>query len=183
MKQETSFRYILRLTLTLLTICAVVAALLGGVNAITRDRIAQAKEEKTLKAMQQVLPGVENLQKMSLSGDTGIITCVYASGNSYAVEVTPSGFDSVITMMVGISDGKVTGISIISHSETPGLGAVAAADNAKGEAFRNQFIGLTQGIVLDGTDNAVDAMSGATITSRAVVAGVNAALDFVASLG
>jgi electron transport complex protein RnfG len=60
---------------------------------------------------------------------------------------------------------------------------VAAADSAKGEAFRNQFLGLVNGIVVDGEENSIDSMSGATITSKAVTAGVNAALEFVASLG
>ena len=88
-----------------------------------------------------VLPGVQGLQKVELAGDAGIVSEVYASGESYAVKVLPSGFDGTITMMVGIADGQVTGISVISHTETPGLGAVAAAQNAKGDAFRSQFVG------------------------------------------
>ena len=74
----------------------------------------------------------------------------------------------------------MTGISVISHTETPGLGAVAAAQNAKGEAFRGQFVGQ-KGTLAVGEQ--IDAMSGATITSNAVVAGVNAALSYVANLG
>lgn len=183
MKQESNVRYILRLALTLLAICAVVSGLLAGVNAITKDRIAAIQAEKIEKALQQVLPGVTGLEKQPLSGDTGIVKTVYASGNSYAVEVTPAGFDGPITMMVGIVDGKVTGISVISHTETPGLGAVAGAASAKGEAFRGQFVGLVSGITVDGEENSIDSMSGATITSKAVTAGVNAALDFVANLG
>ena len=183
MKQESNVRYILRLALTLLAICAVVSGLLAGVNAITKDRIAAIQAEKIEKALQQVLPGVTGLEKQTLSGDTGIVRTVYASGDSYAVEVAPGGFDGEIIMMVGITGGKVTGISIIAHTETPGLGAVAAADSAKGEAFRNQFVGLVSGITVDGEENSIDSMSGATITSKAVTAGVNAALDFVANLG
>ncbi len=183
MKTEGNFRYVLRLALTLFLICAVVSGILAGVNAITKDRIAAIKAEKTQKALQQVLPGVTGLEKMELTGDTGIVKTVYVSSGSYAVEVTPGGFDGPITMMVGIVDGKVTGISIVSHTETPGLGAIAGADNAKGEDFRNQFQGLVSGIVVDGEENSIDSMSGATITSKAVVAGVNAALEFVAGLG
>ena len=96
------------------------------------------------------------------------------------MQVAPGGFDGEVTMMVGISDGAITGISVISHTETPGLGAVAAAQNAKGEAFRGQFVGKT-GVLVVGDQ--IDAMSGATITSNAVVTGVNAALDYVANLG
>ena len=180
MKNENLVKYILRLTLTLLLITGVVAAALAGVNAITKDAIAANQEKKTQEALAVVLPEAGNLQKVELSGDTGIVSEVYSDGTSYAVKVLPSGFDGAITMMVGISDGTVTGISVISHTETPGLGAVAAAQNAKGEAFRGQFVGQSGELAVD---NQIDAMSGATITSNAVVTGVNAATAYVASLG
>ena len=180
MKNENLVKYILRLTLTLLLITGVVAAALAGVNAITKDAIAANQEKKTQEALAVVLPEAGSLQKMELTGDTGIVSEVYTDGESYAVKVLPSGFDGTITMMVGISEGKVTGISVISHTETPGLGAVAAAQNAKGEAFRGQFVGQ-EGTLAVG--NQIDAMSGATITSNAVVTGVNAATAYVASLG
>ena len=180
MKKENTALYILRLTATLLLICAAVAAVLAGVNAITKGPIAAIQEQKTQVAIAQVLPDAEGIEKMTLSGDTGIVNAVYASDGGYAVEVAPAGFDGEITMMVGIADGAVTGISIISHTETPGLGAVAAASNAKGEAFRGQFVGKS-GVL--GVGDQIDGMSGATITSKAVVAGVNAALEFVENLG
>ena len=180
MKTENTVMYILRLTVTLLLICAVVAAVLAGVNSITKDAIAANQEKKTQDALAVVLPGVQGLQKVELTEDTGIVNEVYSDGNSFAVKVLPSGFDGAITMMVGISEGKVTGISVISHTETPGLGAVAAAQNAKGEAFRGQFVGQ-EGVLAIGDQ--IDAMSGATITSTAVVTGVNAALQYVANMG
>ena len=180
MKNENIVAYVLRLTVTLLLITGIVAAALAGVNAITKDAIAANQEKKTQDALAVVLPGVTGLEKMELKGDAGIVSEVYASGESYAVKVAPSGFDGEITMMVGIENGQVTGISVISHTETPGLGAVAAAQNAKGEAFRGQFIGQS-GVLAVGDQ--IDAMSGATITSTAVVTGVNAALDYVAHLG
>ena len=179
MKKENMALYILRLAVTLLLITGITAAALAGVNAITKDKIAAIEAQKTLDAIAVVLPGVDGLTEQSVSDPAGVVQAVYASGDSYAVQVAPIGFDGAITMMVGITEGKVTGISIISHTETPGLGAVAAADNAKGEAFRGQFVGGDSFTV--GTN--VDAMSGATITSKAVTSGVNAALEFVQSLG
>ena len=180
MKNENIVAYVLRLTVTLLLITGLVAAALAGVNAITKDAIAANQEKKTQDALAIVLPGVQGLQKQTLSGDAGIVSEVYASGDSYAVKVMPGGFDGEITMMVGIQGGQITGISVISHTETPGLGAVAAAQNAKGEAFRGQFVGQS-GVLAIGDQ--IDAMSGATITSNAVVTGVNAALSYVANLG
>jgi len=180
MKTESTVKFVLRLTLTLLLITGVVAAALAGVNAITKDAIAANQEKKTQDALAVVLPNAGNLQKVELSGDPGIVSEVYSDGVSYAVKVLPAGFDGTITMMVGITEGKVSGISVISHTETPGLGAVAAAQNAKGEAFRGQFVGQSGSLAVG---NQIDAMSGATITSKAVVTGVNAALEYVANLG
>ena len=171
---------ILRLVITLFLITAVVAAALAGVSTITKDAIAANQEKKTQDALAVVLPDAGSLEKVALSGDTGIVSEVYTDGSSYAVKVLPGGFDGEITMMVGIADGKITGISVISHTETPGLGAVAAAQNAKGEAFRGQFVGQSGELAVG---DQIDAMSGATITSNAVVTGVNAALSYVANMG
>ncbi len=168
-------KYIIRLTVTLLVICALMAAVLAGVNLITKDRIAAAKEEKVKAAISAVLPDVSGLEEVPLTGDTGIVSRVYTAGGAYAVEVNPSGFGGTITMMVGVQDGKVTGISIVSQTETAGLGAVAAANNAKGESFRAQFVG-GDSFAVKGN---IDAISGATITSQAVTDGVNAAVTFV----
>ena len=180
MKTENTFAHIMRLTITLLTICAVVAAVLAGVNMITKDRIAAIQVQKTENAIKEVLPDVGSVQQLPLEGDTGIVQAVYTADGSYAVQVAPGGFDGEVTMMVGISEGTITGISVISHTETPGLGAVAAAKNAKGEAFRGQFVGQEGTLVIG---EQIDAMSGATITSNAVVTGVNAALSYVANMG
>lgn len=185
MKKENTAMYILRLTLTLLLICAVVAGILAGVNAITKDIIAAAKAEKTQKAIAAVLPGAGEVVEVAFVDKTGTVTKVYnARGMGYAVEVAPNGFGGAITMMVGVSnEGKVVGISIISHAETPGLGAVAAANTDKGVAFREQFAGLVSGITIGDGENQIDALSGATISSQAIVNGVNAALECVNNMG
>ena len=180
MRTENTVMYILRLTVTLLAICAVVAAVLAGVNMITKDKIAEIQAQKIEKAIAEVISNTQGLQQLPLDEEAGIVQAVYSTGESFAVQVAPGGFDGEITMMVGISDGAVTGISVISHTETPGLGAVAAAQNAKGEAFRDQFVGKSGELSVG---DQIDAMSGATITSGAVVTGVNAALSYVASMG
>ena len=180
MKENSTLMHIVRLTVTLLAICAVVAAVLAGVNMITKDKIAAIEVQKTQNAIAQVLPNTSGLQQLPLTDEAGIVQAVYTAGGNYAVQVAPGGFNGEVTMMVGVSEGAVTGISVISHTETPGLGAVAAAQNAKGEAFRGQFVGQSGTLVIG---EQIDAMSGATITSTAVVTGVNAALAYVANLG
>ena len=183
MKTESTVLYILRISVTLLLITAVVAAALAGVNSITAPRIAALKEAKTQEAINAVLPGGGQLTE-DYTDETGLVSKVYASETGYAVEVTPGGFDNTITMMVGIDkDGSVLGISIISHTETAGLGAVAAANTSAGEAFRSQFVGTSGSVAVSKDGGQLDALTGATITSRAVCSGVNAALACVANMG
>ncbi len=181
MKNESIVKYVIRLAGTLLLIAALVAAALAAVNMVTAPIIAQMKEAKTQAAIEAVLPG--GGKEIAFTDATGIVSKVYASETGYAVEVTPVGFNGGITMMVGIDlEGKVTGISIISQTETAGLGAVAAEKGSKGQAFRGQFAGMSGTLAVTKDGGEVDSISGATISSRAVTNGVNAALQCVANL-
>jgi len=168
-------KYILRLSVTLLLITAFVAAALAGVNAITKDKIAAAQKEKTEKAMLAVLPGYDGFTEVTFKGDETVKAVYRPAGaeDAYVAQVAPMGFGGEILLMVGVKDGQVTGISVVSQSETAGLGAVAADKTAKGESFRGQFAGKS-GTLTVGTD--IEAITGATITSKAVTDGVNAAL-------
>ena len=184
MKTQSNVAYILRLALTLLVITAVVAVALAGVNSVTAPKIEQLNAEKTQQAIETVLPGGFDTQITDYTDDTGLVTNVYSGANGYAFEVTPAGFDNTITMMVGVDhDGKVLGISIVSHTETSGLGAVAAASTSAGESFRGQFVGMSGSVSVTKDGGEVDSLTGATITSRAVCTGVNAALACAANLG
>ena len=91
--------------------------------------------------------------------------------------------DSSIFTMAPNTAGKVLGISVVNHTETAGLGAEAASQGAAGTAFRSQFTGMSGSVSVTKDGGQVDALTGATITSRAVCAGVNAALNAVAKLG
>ena len=181
MKTESNVKFVLRLALTLLAITAVVAVALAGVNMVTAPAIAALNAQKTQEAIEMVLPGGGETVEFP---ETALVSKVYASETGYAVEVTPGGFDNTITMMVGVAkDGKVLGISIVSHTETAGLGAVAAAGTPAGEAFRNEFVGASGSVSVTKDGGEIDAITGATITSRAVCAGVNAALEVVGKMG
>ncbi len=170
---------LIRISLTLFLICALVAGALAGVNAITYDRIQENQLQKTREAIAAVLPGAREMSLVYTGNQT--VRQVYAPAadslvQGYAVMVAPSGFGGEIQMMVGIDGtGAVSGISIISHGETPGLGKVAADQTERGQAFRDSFLGKTDTVTLSD----VDALSGATITSAAVAEGVNAALAWV----
>ena len=171
--------YFAKLAGTLLLIAAVVAGLLGLVNHITADKIAAINEKKTAASMQEVLPA-DSYNELSYTGADPTVVKVYeAVGAGYVVEVTPSGFGGSIDMVVGVgTDGTVTGVSIIKMSETSGLGA-----NAAKESFRSQYVGKSGGLAVSKDGGEIDALTGATITSRAVTRGVNSALAAAAELG
>lgn len=184
MKTQRNLSYILRLTVTLFLIATVTAALLGAVDHITAGRIAEQKAQKIQAAISTVLPGQEGQAETveQFSDDTGTVAAVYRLGGGYAVEVKPQGFGGEIDLMVGVLDGKVTAVRIISHSETSGLGANAAASTSVGETFRDQFSGKSGALAVTKDGGEIEALTGATVTSRAVTSGVNAALACAGAL-
>ena len=184
MKTESIVKYVARLALILLAITSLVAACLAGVNAITKPIIDELNAAKTQQAIETVLPGGYDDEITDYADETGLVSKVYKGANGYAFEVKPAGFDNTITMMVGVdNEGKVLGISVVSHTETAGLGAVAAATTSAGEAFRGQFVGQSGSVAVSKDGGTLDAITGATITSRAVCAGVNTALACAGNLG
>ena len=166
-------KYILRLTLTLLLITAVVAGLLALVNHLTEEKIAALKEEKAEAAMRQVLPA--DSYESLLCEEEGV-TALYKAGDlGYVVRMEAAGFGGTIDLMVGVdADGTISGISIISHGETASLGA-----NCTREDWRSQFVGLSGELAVDKDGGQVDSLTGATVTSRAVTEAVEQALNVV----
>lgn len=183
MKKASVFGYVTRLTLTLFIIASVVATALAAINSITQPIIEQSVLKKTQKAIETVLPGGYRQEITDFSDATGLVSKIYEGEGGYAVEVTPVGFDGPITMMVGVDkSGAVLAICVVSHTESAGLGAVAAASTSAGTAFRDQFVGLEEARV-DKDGGKIDAITNATITSRAICDGVNAAIACTAGLG
>ena len=182
MKNESTAKYVLRLALTLFLITAVVACCLAAVNSVTKPRIAAAREAKAQQAIEAVLPG-GGREVETFADTSGMVSKVYASDTGYAIEVNPAGFGGSITMMVGVSrDLKVLGISVVNQTETAGLGAVCAAKTTAGETFRSQYGGKSGVLAVSKDGGEIDAITGATITSRAVTEGVNAVLQCAAGL-
>ena len=176
--------FVIRLSVTLLVITSVVALALAGVNSITAPLIQKHQQQKIQQAMEQVLPGAENLQEMTFTDDTNLVQKLWKSDIGYVAQVAPAGFGGQIVMMVGVDlDGAITGISVVSHKETKGLGSVMAENTAVGQAFRDQFVGQSGSLGVDKDGGEIDAITGATISTRAVVNGVNAVLACIANLG
>lgn len=167
-----------QLVIVLFAISAVTALLLGLVNMLTAPAIAANTQKKTEDAMAAVLPA-DIYDAVEYTGGDPLVTAIYKAGDAgYVVQVAPSGFGGNLDVMVGVgADGACTGVSIIKHAETSGLGA-----NATKADFRDQFVGKTNvSVTKDGGE--IAALTGATITSRAICDGVNAAIAAAASMG
>ena len=196
---KISGKFILKVAGTLTVIALVVAALLGVVNNVTKDKIAEQDAENTRIAMSAVAPeGSEFGDKMDVSdavaaaasAQGGKIVEMYPMTNGgadagYVVKVSASGSQGTITMMVGIDANKaITGISVVSHSETSGIGTkvVENKPNAAGTPVLDQFIGMSgAGSLVVGSN--ITAVSGATVSTKGITMGANAALAAVEALG
>lgn len=167
---EGSTAYTVRMVVILAAICTGIALLLSVVNMLTENVIAENVVKEQNKAVLSIFPDGEEVKEYTLdSGETvfaiikdgGIIGC--------CVNSVGSGYGGDINLMVGIdTDGKVSGISFVSMSETPGVGT-----KVKGEGFVSQFLGLGENAVIGGN---VDGISGATFSSKGVAEAVNNAL-------
>lgn len=166
---------ILKPTLTLFIICLVTALLLAVTNMLTHDKIIEMNRQTESASRQVVLPGTTEFEN-SKDG-------TYAVGKSggaitgYVFTTKTKSYGGDLNIMTGIGkDGKVKGVVILTISDTPGLGL-----NAQKESFRSQFYqtapekGFT--LVKSGAaDGQINAMTGATITSKAVTECVNQAV-------
>ncbi len=166
-------------TLTLFVICLVATALLGLTNQVTAPIIEQLAIETEIKSRQVVFADAKSFGEAEILADgTSVVAALDDAGNviGHVVVNTTKGYGGDISVMTGVdSEGKVTGVNILSHAETAGLGAKAAEQD-----FRDRFLGHIKGITVSkdkAGENSIDAITGATITSRAVVDAVNAAIE------
>ena len=194
---KISSKFILKVAGTLTAICLVVAALLGGVNAVTADRIAAINLANTEASLKAVAPAANEFAALELtdkmtaaaSANGAKLTEAYevkvgGENAGYAFKVVASGSQGNIEMIVGVdADNAVTGVSIVSNKETSGIGSKVMDNNAlpSGTGVLDQFIGMAGAGSLKVGAN-VDAISGATVSSKGVTKGVNAALAVAEAL-
>ena len=153
------------LVIVLFAICAATALLLGLTNYVTAPFIAANNEKTTQEAMAAVLPA-DSYDEVEYTGGDAMVQAVYKAGDAgYVVEVKPAtSFSGNLTIMVGVDNtGACSGISITSTGETSGRGP------------------NTSKVTKDGGD--IDALTGATITSRGVCEAVTSAIAAAASMG
>jgi len=172
MKKNIDIKEILIPSVSLFVICVLVTALLAITNDVTAPKIEALALEQAAETRMVVLPTASEFEATE---DESVYMGIDSAGNlvGYAISVTQKGYGGEIEIMVGInSDGSVSGVSILSHNETPGLGA-----NATKDTFLSQYKGASdaQKVTKDGGE--IDSITGATITSRAVTNAVNSALE------
>ena len=175
-------------TLILVAITLIAGLSLAAVYEITKEPIAEAEHKAKMDAYRTVMPDATDFTETELAATDlpagvtvdEVMTAVTADHATvgYVVKTTSAnGYGGNITVAVGIlPNGKIQGVSVISQSETAGLGAKCAEDG-----FTSQFAGLfgTVEYTKTGEEGKVDALSGATITTSAVTEAVNAALSYV----
>ena len=127
-------KHILKPALSLFTIAAVCTVLLGLVRDITLEPIESQRRKTKEVTMKAVLNEASEFREIAAdgTGKTGNIDAVYEAYNGreligYAIELSPVGYSGEINMMVGFDKNKniITGMRVLRHSETPGLGALA----------------------------------------------------------
>ncbi len=179
MKKKPSTLINLLVSLTLIT--SVAALCLGAVYEITKEPIALAKQAKQEAAIKAVLPPFDKIEeeKQTVDGGEIILNKAYTNGElvGTAVETfTKAGFGGEIKLMVGfLPDGTIYDICVLNHTETPGLGDKM---DIKKSNFSVQFKGKNPtntklAVKKDGGE--IDAITAATISSRAYCDAVNRA--------
>lgn len=167
--------------LVLPILCIITAFLVAGTYMITKDTIESSEKAKMNTLRQQVLPDADSFQQKDYNIDNTNNSLkdaqVFIADNKagVAIQTTVKGYGGDLTVMTGIgADGKVVGVKVVSSNATVGLGTKAETDT-----FTSQFVGVDKIFVLGATsgDGTVVAVSGATISSKAMLASVNAAKE------
>lgn len=166
----------------LFLLTAICVGILGAVNSVTKPIIERNEIASEEKAMKSLISEADSFVNIEQTGEKDIKKASIAKKGDdtvgYVLRVEPNGYGGVIKMLIGISlEGKVKGIRILEHSETPGFGAEADKDS-----FKNQFFDKQPPLKVSknkGNDDEIQAIAGATITSTAVTSAVNAAAQCV----
>ncbi len=200
-----SIKDILKSTLVMFLVCLIVTGMLAGTDYLTKKQIADNNARQEEQTRYAVLKMAKTFKAGDIDNDG--TTDYYAGYDGdrlvgYTVTATEKGYGGDVTVMTGILfDGKVNDVAILSHSETPGLGANAQNPdftNAFKQTFNKEGFAVSKDIKEDKSKNGnsgkgindksekpeeiavpnkIDAITGATITSRAVTRAVNKAID------
>ena len=170
------------------------AAILFGLSAGLDGMAVKNAEAYHLQLMQTLLPGATAFTVEAYTGEDANIRSVHKADIGFVVETVTYGYAGEITMLIGVNnDGKVTGVVVQKAHETFGLGGNALTDHEFLAQFLNKtgtfevatagadaFSGATaEAAPAEGEAVSVDAITGATVTSKAVVRCINSAVAYV----
>ncbi len=178
---NNAFKEYIAPTVVLVAICLVVTFALAGINSITAPIIEENSIKTANEARAELLPAAEGFT--AFDGDLAVIedgkifvTECYIADNGAGMVVTAKSksFGGLLTEMIGMdADGVITGVKVTAHGDTPGLGT-----KAHDPGYLAQYVGLAEATDITAKADAnVTHVSGATISSNAVHAGVYAALE------
>lgn len=149
------------------------SAVLWGTVWGTKTLGERKKAQENQQMMAMLLPGSASFEPEAYDGEDANITSIFKGENGYVIETTVAGYVDDIVVWTGIdNEGYVTGVTIRDMAETYGLGMEAMHDLE----FLNQFLGTRGDVTMGET---VDAITGATVTSKALAKAVNASAGFV----
>ena len=149
------------------------AVVLLGTYNLTLGLRQDNKQAELLAKMQTILPGSTTFEEETYTGEDANIAFVYKGESGYVIGTSTAGYAGQIHMLIGVSnEGSVTGLQVRQMEETFGLGAEALSD----WEFLAQFL-RTEGDAAVGEN--IDAITGATVTSKAITRSVNSAVAFV----
>lgn len=171
----------------------VAALILFGASYGLQGIAAKKAQEEHLWLMRTLLPGSTDFVVEPYAGEDANIRSVHRADNGYVIETVTYGYAGEITMSIGVNlEGKVTGLVVEEAHETFGLGNNALTDHEFLAQFLNSsgsfevstngadaFSGATAAAETEGESVGVDAITGATVTSKAVVRCVNSAVAYV----
>ncbi len=184
-KLESSFKNML---LSLVTICVVAATALAGIYLLTKDQIQKQQQEKQQQAILNVLPaGVEIAAPETIDGMVIYRATLNGEAAGAAVETSAMGFGGEQKIIVGFDkEGKIFNYEVLEHQETPGLGDHIVewfknADKPSQNIIGRQATGDFRVSKGDGGD--IDAITAATISSRAFLKAINQAYNAYAKSG
>lgn len=179
-------RDIIKNAMILFVIALISSVLLAFSYSITKEPIAKQQLIRQNEALSAVLPDSEftEITEADFSKQPAILSLFEAKSGSdivgYAFKVaSEEGYSGHLELVVGISpDGKLTGIDLVQQSETPGLGAKSDDEEFKSQYVQKPASLLTVVKSAPANESEIGAISGATITSRAVTNAVNEAISY-----
>ncbi|MDZ7605284.1 MAG: RnfABCDGE type electron transport complex subunit G [Cyclobacteriaceae bacterium] len=181
-KESTLFNMVF----SLVVVAILSSSVLGYVYEVTKEPIAEAQKQKKIKAIKEVVAEfdnnpVEEMYKIPAANSTDSLEDYPAKKGSEIVGSairtnSPNGYSGNIWLMVGfLPDGTINKITVLEHKETPGLGSKMGEDKFKSQFYGKNPSAFNLKVKKDGGE--IDALSGATITSRAFGQAVQQAYD------